>query len=74
MPSETPWWSEKALWIALFSAFFPPLSKKLGVPIDPMQMATLAVVVASVIAAHTHKRGKPRKAPKPPAVDKPPEL
>lgn len=58
----TAWWMDRTFWVALFAMVLPPLSRKWGVPMDPMQMSTLAVVVASYIAAHHWGKAQVAKA------------
>lgn len=54
-PACTPWYSDKALWVAIFAMVLPPLSRKLGVQMDPYALAQLTTVASGYIAGHHWK-------------------
>ena len=55
--SVTVWYADKALWISAFAITTPFVAKFFNVSLDAGQMASLAAIVGTYVAAHKFKSG-----------------
>lgn len=55
--SNTPFYLDKGLYVAILGMFLPVLSAKLGVPLDGNKIATIITFGVTFIVAHKAKSG-----------------